>query len=310
MSSVGVPEWRHRLSSLGPALFFLVAVVVGGWFLFDQREQVSQAVGQVSPGNVLLAGAFALLGSLAIFRCWFVVVEDVGADLSPRQGFGVFAVGQIGKYIPGSVWSVLGPAHFARRYGGAALSVGAATLISLVISVAVALALGGILLPAAADIPPALRLAPVLGLGIAALLVPRCLSGLLGLVAWVIRRPVLDRPISGSAIWRSAGWAFVANACFGAHIFLLGHVFGMGSVRGYLLGVCGYALAAGIGVLVVLAPAGVGAREGVLVLLLASTMSTAAAVTVALLSRAVTVVAEFALAAGQLRALSRASREG
>jgi uncharacterized membrane protein YbhN (UPF0104 family) len=98
----------------------------------------------------------------------------------------------------------------------------------------------------------------------------------------------------------------VVWACYGASLLLL--VPGSaGGPPGAVGAAAAFALAHAVGVLVVLAPAGVGAREGVLVALLAPALGVPGAAAVALLSRVVHALADF-LVAGAAAAWARSSR--
>ena len=44
---------------------------------------------------------------------WRIILRDLGSDLHLAQGSGVYFVGQLGKYLPGSLWSVLVQADIA-----------------------------------------------------------------------------------------------------------------------------------------------------------------------------------------------------
>lgn len=295
------PVGRTRL--VAPAVVAL-AVVLGTWVVVDQWTEVRRALGDLawwSAPGAFVAGA---AGVYAIFRSWAGIVADHGVVLSPRQALRIYGVGQAGKYLPGSVWSVLTQAQMAREYGGSRARMAAASLVALLLSVVVALGLGALVLPfangAAAE---RFWYAPVFAVGLGVLLVPAVLNRVVALGARLLRRPADSVRLTGRAVLRAGGWAVMGNLFFGLHLLALGATLGLGDLRGYLLAVAAYSLAAGLGVVFVIAPAGAGVREFVITVVLAVSVSTGTAVTIALLSRVLLLVVDLLLALTQVRAV-------
>ncbi len=300
MSSTGTPTGRG-LRVLGPAVV-LLAVVLGCWAVVDQREEIGDALGELTWWAAPVSFLAGAAGVYAIFRSWASVVADHGIDLTRQQALRIYGVGQAGKYLPGSVWSVLTQAAMVREYGGSRARMGAASLVALLLSVTVALGLGGLVLPVAnPEAAGRYWFAPVLALLLATLLAPPVLNRAIAVVARVLRRPTDAVRVTGSGIVRASGWAVLGNAFFGLHLLVLGEGVGLSGFRGFLLAVAAYSLAAGLGVLVVLAPAGVGVREVVIVVVLAMTTTAGAALTIALLSRILLLVIDLLLALTQVR---------
>jgi len=99
-------------------------------------------------------------------------------------------------------------------------------------------------------------------------------------------------------VWSVAWWVLI-----GLHGWVIARDLSAGAPPVTVVGA--FALAWVVGLVVVVAPAGVGAREGALVLLLAGTMGTGDALVLALLSRAVLVVVDLISAAATLGGRSR-----
>lgn len=281
----------------------LVAVVLGCWAVVDQWEEIRDALGLLSWWAAPVSFLAGAAGVYAIFRSWASVVADHGIDLSRRQALRIYGVGQAGKYLPGSVWSVLTQAEMVREYGGSRARMGAASLVALLLSVTVALGLGGLVLPMAnPDAAGRYWFAPVLAVLLATLLAPPVLNRVIAIVTRVLRRPDDAARVTGAGVVRATGWAVLGNGFFGLHLLVLGEGVGLSGFRGFLLAVAAYSLAAGLGVLVVLAPAGVGVREVVITVVLAITTTTGAALTIALLSRVLLLAVDLLLALTQVRA--------
>jgi uncharacterized membrane protein YbhN (UPF0104 family) len=104
--------------------------------------------------------------------------------------------------------------------------------------------------------------------------------------------------MSLGGILRVAGWAMVAWVCYGGQVFVLARQLGAGG--GALLWLqCTGAFAAAFagGLVLVLAPAGVGVREAALLVLLGSTITAPRATVVAVVSRLLFIVGDLAWAA-------------
>jgi hypothetical protein len=83
----------------------------------------------------------------------------------------------------------------------------------------------------------------------------------------------------------------------GHHLWLLAVVAGAPPGRSYLICVAGFAVATVAGILVMVAPDGIGVREAVLMVGLASVMPLPVATTVVLASRLVTALSDVAVGA-------------
>jgi uncharacterized membrane protein YbhN (UPF0104 family) len=289
------PE-RRRLSALDVARgLFLVAAVGFGWLALRSRgAEIRAALAQVSPGRVLLALVIVLGGLALTALVWRGLLAGFGHRIPARPATALFFVGQLGKYIPGSVWSLGAQADMARRHRVPARTTVAVGLLFLWVHVGTAATVGALL----AEAPEGWQVSPW----------ARALVAVIGLAA--VSPPVLERLAALLAVdrlrvpWRgfTAILATMAAvwAAYGAALVLVVppvDVAAAGGAGVLLPGYVGaFAVSYVVGVLVVLAPAGVGAREGVLVALLAPTLGLPVAAASALLIRAVHTVADFAIA--------------
>lgn len=270
---------------------FLVAVLAFALLgLHDRLDEVGSALRATSPAGVVGALLLVLLGLGATGLLWLRLMAALGARLPLREGLATFFVGQLGKYIPGSVWSIGAQAQLAGRRSVPARATVTAGLLFLGYHVATAVALGSAtLLLGRLDAPwPA---------WVSVVLLAGSLAGLL---------PAVVRPIAGRLAGRAAAIGFadtaaalglmaVAWAAYAAALVLLSP--GAPWQRVAALGGA-FALSYAVGVVVVLAPAGVGAREALFVLLLAPLLGVPGATALALLARVVHTAADAVLAAG------------
>lgn len=289
------PTRQHLLNLLLAAF-----VVAAAWALLSRRADLAAALARLDWPSVAAALVLGLLAVLALLLSWAAAVRDGGVELPLRDLVRIYAVGQVGKYVPGSVWPVLMQAQLARSRGASPLRVASGSLLALAISICVALAVGGVLLPLSGDeAGQQLWWVPLLAVPALVVLHPRLLNRLLGWASRVLRRGPAEFSHTWGGILRCAGWAAVGNLLFGAHVFVITRAMGAGGLRGYLLATCAFALASGIGVLVVFMPAGAGVRELVLTAVLAPVLELDAALAVALVSRAALVVVDLGLGLSQ-----------
>ena len=68
---------------------------------------VGPLLGRVSPPALAAALVVVVVGIFATFWCWRAILVDLGGELPLAAGIRVFFLGQLGKYLPGSVWPAL-----------------------------------------------------------------------------------------------------------------------------------------------------------------------------------------------------------
>jgi hypothetical protein len=127
---------------------------------------------------------------------------------------------------------------------------------------------------------------------------PALLNRIVAVGLRVLRREPLEESLSARAIVTTVVLYALAWVLFGVHILVLALAVG-GGPGVTLASLTGYALAGSLGMLTVILPAGLGARDGILALVLASAMPLSAGTAVAIVSRfVVTVVDVVAAGAG------------
>jgi len=277
-----------------------VAVVVAlVWGVARNWTEISQDLQRVSIGALLLSFVPAALGTWLTMVGWRVILADLGSPLHLAPAGGVFFVGQLGKYLPGSVWTVLVQADMASHLHVPRRRTGVTGLVTIGLSVLTGLLVGlpalPLLLQRSAGSSGWLLLAVPL---FVVLVWPALLNRLIAWGLRVLRREPLEETLSTRAILTTVGLYALAWVLFGVHILVLALAVG-GGTGVTLASLTGYALAGSLGMLTVILPAGLGARDGILAIVLASAMPLSAGTAVALVSRfVVTVVDVLAAAAG------------
>ena len=282
------------------------------WSLTTQWPAVRPLLGQLSIRSLAAALAAVLAGIYATFLCWRAVLADLGGRLPVLAGARVFFLGQLGKYLPGSVWPVMAQMELGRDYGVPERASGAAVGVFLLVVVGTGLAV------AAATAPllglEALHaywwLLAVLPVALVAI-VPAVLNRLIGVALRLARRPPLPAPLSTGGVLRAAGWALVSWLAYGTQLWVLAGQFGSPAGPPPLLRATGaFAAAWCAGFLLVVAPAGAGVREAALVLLLGGVLTRPEATVAAVASRLLFVLGDLGWGAAALLVGRRSARPG
>lgn len=236
--------------------------------------------------EVVLSLAAALVGTVTGMMAWRALLADEGHPSSPLVAGRIFFVGQLGKYLPGSVWSILVQMELAKKAG---IPRGRAFTTSLVwvgLSLATGLCVGALELPALASGHPAEFWVLLASLPIAVVAsAPPVLTRLVNFVLRLTGKGSLPKPLSWTGVLTAAGWLVVTWLLYGVHLWLLAEGLGSTGAQGFIRCIGGFALAVAAGVLFVVAPSGAGVREVIIVAALLPVMSAGEALGVAVVSR-------------------------
>jgi hypothetical protein len=283
---VNPPPWLKRAARV---LFLVAAVVVIVLTVRRQGAGLGDAIARTGVAAALGSLVAVLAGLFASAMVWRALLTDLGARLPLRTALHVFFLGQLGKYLPGSVFAVAAQMELGRSQGVSRSRVGTASLLFMGVLVAAGLLVSAVALPLTS--PDALHqyfwVLAVLPIGLLCL-APPVLTRLVARMLRLLRREPLDRPLSWAGVGTALGWALAMWGAYGVHVLLLllpQDTTGRANLP--LLSLGGYALAWTVGFLILIAPAGGLIREGVLVVALAPVLHSAAATAVAVVSRGV-----------------------
>jgi len=294
---------RHKVLNVLRTVLALVVVTGVSVAVYRNWAEVSADLRRISAGSFLLAAGLVALAPVLTLLGWRRILADLGSPLHLAPAGGIFFVGQLGKYVPGSVWSIVAQAEMGTRLHIPRRRSAVVGLITLGIAAICGLAVGLPALPLLfrRDDTRSLVWALLLALPLfAVLLWPPLLNWGIALGLRVLRREPLEHRLSGRAVITTALCFIGAWLASGAHAWVLVNGVGESSVtpgRLALVSICGFSLASSLAMFSVVLPAGVGVREGLLVLLLAPATSTSAATAVVVLSRFLTVVSDVVFAA-------------
>ncbi|WP_017595077.1 lysylphosphatidylglycerol synthase domain-containing protein [Nocardiopsis potens] len=298
---------RVRLAVLTAVLGCVALALYARW------EEASGALAALPPWAAPASLAAGAAGLWCQMMAWRALLSGLGARLPVAAAARVVFVGQLGKYLPGSVWAFAAQVELARDREVARHRGAAATVLAVAVTLTVNLAVAAGTLPFTSEGAArrwwwALALAPVL----LAALHPAVVTRALRLLLRLLRRPAADveavaiggRPMAAALAWTLAAWVPLA-----LHIGVLVSGADGAGPRVWPLAAGAYALAWTLGVLFVFAPAGIGVRELVLTAALSPVLSPGAALLVAALSRLVMTAADV-LCAGLAALADRTAAPG
>jgi glycosyltransferase 2 family protein len=273
--------------------FLAVVLALLAVALYDQAGTLWHEVQRLSVPMVLLAFALTVCGLICSLMVWREMLADLGSRLSVPEAWRIFFIGQLAKYVPGSVWPVLAQSELGADRGIPR----SRSALSVILCYAVMTCSGAVV--AAITLPFAhagsvaqyfwiLFLIPV---GVVALS-PPVLNRLLRLVLRLARQPAGQASVSYKGLARTMAWAVAGWACNGVVVYLLMRQLAGDRQGTLLVSVGAYSLAWAIGFVAVFAPAGAGVREAVMVAVLHTQTTAAIAITVALVARGLSVVAD------------------
>jgi uncharacterized membrane protein YbhN (UPF0104 family) len=299
----------RRLAPLSRWLGPGVAVVASGFVvraLGREWDAARESLRRGSAGWLLVAAVLAALAMVAMALPWRRLLRLLGARLALPEAVGLYFAGEIGKYLPGGVWPVVGRGELAHRAGLRRPTAYASVALSLAALYLAAAIAGSVLLVAAGGTSGGAVLLAALAAaagGVVALH-PRLLGFGVGLAGRLARRPLGVDPLP----WRASlalvalylpAWALVGAATWSvtrslepsARLAEIGAAAVLSWVAGFLV----------VGV-----PGGVGVREATFVAL-AGGLPAGSAAAAAVIARLLFVAVD---AAGALAALPGLRRRG
>lgn len=276
----------NRIRGLLGLAFVLATVAAALVGLAGSWGEIVAVVAELPWWRVLAAFALASGGVALTSLVWSRALTGCGFPLPVADTAPMFFLGQLGKYLPGSVWSIGAVAVLLRRRAVPVQASVASSLIFLVLHFAPGLVLAGALVLGGHT-----RLPGWSGLAV-------------GLVGLVLLTPAVLRPLGtllnrgGTFAWRWTDTLTVSvtmGVVWTMYAVALLAAVPDGEMRLVPTLLPAFVLAFALGVAVPFAPAGVGVREAVLIHLLTPPLGFETAAAVTLLSRVTHTAADLAL---------------
>jgi uncharacterized membrane protein YbhN (UPF0104 family) len=291
----------------------LVVLVLAfcGYGLYRDWPSTATALKHLHWYTLPLSLVAAIGGAWCMMMAWRAILADFGSPLPARVTARICFVGQLGKYVPGAVWAFAAQMELGHDRGVPRHRGVTSIIVSLAVTAVTGLVIGAAALPfSSASVLRhywwALLAVPVL----VVILFPPVLGRLLDRALVLVRQPRLERWPSWRGLLRACGW----NACgwllLGTQVWLLLSGLAPRSATLVPAALGGYALAYSAGLLLIVLPGGIGAREVILIAALAPVTSHGVAIAVALAARLVSTVSDLVcgalgLAIGRRRVYGR-----
>lgn len=284
--------WSLQLAIAAVVAWMVWAAIVRNWSQFRSLH-IRLALG---PGWILLSALVVFLTYAIQVQSWRRVLAGWAQHLPYTRAARIWLVVNLGRYIPGKVWSVAGLVVLAQRAGVERWAAAASAFAMQALGVGTAAALVAAATPAATS---PLRLVVALAAAIATI----------GLLAWertasslarLIGSAAPVRPLPLAAVAESAGLSLLSWGTYGVAFWLLARGLGLPSALPLATAAGAFALGYILGLLALFAPGGVGVREVVLVGLLTPALGASGAVALSVASRILLTVTEVLAPLGAL----------
>jgi hypothetical protein len=270
----------------------VLAVGIGGYKISEEWHDVSHSLAQIGALACFEALLALLVAQFANLKVWQALLAGLGSPLRLPVAGRILLIGQLGKYIPGSLWPILTQMELGAAAKVPRARSASASVLSMMLSLCVGLVIAMVTVPFAAvhsdDYLWVFVLLPV----IAVCFHPKVLNPLLNKLFKLARREPLDTPVTGRVLARAVAWQFVAWIFMGLQIWILAEKFNAPVGKTALIAFGGYAFAWCVGFVIVLAPAGAGIRDLLLIAALGPVIGTGPATAVALVSRGVNTISD------------------
>ncbi len=211
-----------RFAQLSSVLGLLIGAVTIGFVvrtLASEWSRSRDAILDAEPGWLVLGLVLAGLAMSSIAWTWDDVLDVLGGKVGRARALAWYFIGELGKYLPGGVWPLVGRGEMARRGGVPRARAYASVALSLVTLYLAAMLVAIGLLPfalAGDELGAVVFVLALLPLGLA-LLHPRVLEPMLALLRRVTRLDLALavppwRAMVAVVIRYGPAWLFVGGA--------------------------------------------------------------------------------------------------
>jgi len=279
---------------------FVARAIAANWATF---QVLDLAIG-IQPAWLALSTLVVVAVSALQIQSWRCLLAGWGETLSPGTAARIWFLANLGRYVPGKVWSVAGMVVLARDAGVDGWVATASAFAVQALGLGTAVAVVAVATPDAAS-PVRLALAALAAAATIALLASER-------AAAALRRAVGTgtawRPLPLGTVLTSAFLTFAGWVGYGLAFWFLGRGLSLSPALSPAVAAGVFALGYILGLLALFAPGGIGVREGVFVALLTPILGAGGALALSLGSRLQLTAIEGALGAGAL--LVRRSTQG
>jgi len=276
--------WAIQIVVAAIVIRMVWATLAGNWNEFRSLHVALH----LQLGWAGLAVLVLLLSYASSVEAWRRILAGWRQHLRYLQAARIWLVANLGRYIPGKVWSVAGLMALAQRAGVEPWAAGASAFAIQAVAVGTAVAIVAAAIPGAAS-PFRLAGAAVIAIvTIAALTWPRAIQS----IARLVGRTERVRPLPVAAVAESSALGLFSWLGHGTAFWLLSRGLGLPGALPLATAVGVFSLGYILGLLALFAPGGVGVREVVLISLLTPVLGGGGAIALSLASRLLLTVTE------------------
>ena len=284
---------RSRLLNLVGIVIGVAGIAFVTTRILRDRDAIADAMSSAEVGWLVVGGVAGTIAMALIGLNWLWILRHAGAAAPWRRGMAWYFVGQLGKYVPGGIWPIVGQAELAHRDAtprGAAYSSTAMSMVTTFLGAASVAAITGLMTPTDHRLASA-ALAVLLALVLAAIAVPAVGRAIDRLARRVTTRELrLPEPrwfalvvARHLPVWFAfAGMNVFAVVALGVDVD--------GPLVVELIFVTCVSWMAGF--VVVGVPGGIGVRETIFISMTTATLGAGVAVSAAVLSRVVSIAVD------------------
>jgi len=141
---------RSRLVNLVGIVIGVAGIAFVTTRIVRDRDAIADAMSSAEVGWLVVGGAAGTIAMALIGLNWLWILRQKGAAAPWRRGMAWFFVGQLGKYVPGGIWPIVGQAELAHRDAtprGAAYSSTAMSMVATFLGAASVAAITGLVTP-------------------------------------------------------------------------------------------------------------------------------------------------------------------
>ncbi len=286
---------RARLLNLLGTLIGIVGIAFVVRRVIRDRSEIADALSSADIGWLVVGGISGLAAMSLIGINWLVIIRHAGSPSPWRRGLSWFFVGQLGKYVPGGIWPIVGQAELAHRGSTPRSTAYFSTAMSMVttfLGAATVAAVTGLIAPSGNRVIPAL-IAAGLVVGSVALVAEPARAALHRLTAKVTSRSLrLPEPrwFAGLVALHLPVWVLFSGMNIFAAVALRADLDARLVVE--LVFVTCVSWMAGF--VIVGVPGGIGVRETIFISMMTAPLGAGVAVSVAVLSRLVSIIVDLA----------------
>jgi len=272
--------WTGQIALVALVVIFVVRSVVENWSHWGGLGELDLEL-RLRPGWALLAAVTVWATYGLLIEAWRRVLAGWAQKLAFTRAARVWCLSNLGRYLPGKVWSIAGLALLAQKEGVSGWAAAGSALAMQAIAIgtgAMVVAAGG-----STEVSPYILAAAMLFALVA--VVSLVWQPLAGTVVRLLRPSVKWRALPPLAAAAAGAVTLVSWLAYGVAFWLLAHaLFGptdLTVVKAIGVFAAGYIL----GLLALFAPGGVGMREVVFIAMLGPVLGGDGALALAIASR-------------------------